>query len=113
MLDGLLNCKIIPVTIASGQTTSSAADLGGYQLVGIQTPAALTSTAITFTAATGAAGTYTAVYDYAGTQYTLTVSTSRWVYLEPVVFAGMRYIKLVGGSSEGADRTINLIVRAV
>lgn len=40
----------IAVTIASGQTVSGAAMLGGACLVGLITPAALTGTAITFQA---------------------------------------------------------------
>lgn len=103
----------VTATIANGQTTSAEIEIpGGKTLVGVITPSAFTSTAITFTAATISGGTFVPLYDES-TAYSLTVSTSRWHAVKPSAFAGLRYIKLVGGSSEGGDRSLTLVVRNV
>jgi hypothetical protein len=102
------------LTIASGGTTSPALDLAalGEQVVGIVTPATLTSTTITFTCcATGT--TFVPLYDSTGTQVSVTVGTSRFIYLSPAIFAGVAQLKLVGGSSEGGDRVISVLTRPV
>ena len=100
-------------TIANGQTTSDEQDLSsGRSIVGVITPGTLTSTTLTFSAATVSGGTYTPVYDE-GSQYSITVGTSRYVALKISVFAGVRYLKIVGGSSEGGTRTITLVMRNV
>lgn len=105
--------QYITVTILSGATTSDEAAMpAGATLIAVGTPAALTSTALTFTAATVSGGTFKAVYDES-TAYSLTVSTSRHVAVKPSVFAGVKFLKVVGGSSEGADRSITLVVRNV
>ena len=105
----------VDVTIANGQTTSGEAALSnGQTLVGVILPAALTSTSMTFTAATAAGGTFVPVYDVGGAAaYSITVGTSRYVPVDPRVFAGIRYLKAVGGSTEGGSRTITLVVRNV
>lgn len=103
----------LTATIASGQTTSPEVDLGGSTLVGLFMPAAFTGTAITFTTAATTGGTFVAVYDSSGNAISATVSTSRYVALSPTTFAGLRFIKLVSGSSEGGNRTITLATRPV
>lgn len=99
--------------IASGQTTSGAIDLVGTALVGLFMPSAFTGTAVTFTAAATLTGTYLAVTDSTGAAVSATVAASKYVALSPTTFAGLRYVKLVSGSSEGADRTITLATRPV
>ena len=100
------------VTIANGATVSNAIDLGEMAIVGIQTPAALTSTAFTFQASSDNV-TYAAVYKVDGTQYTMTVSTSRYHVVPPADLAGIRWLKVVGGSAEGGDRVITVLARHV
>lgn len=104
----------ITVTIAQNGTTSDEAAMpAGATLVAVITPATLQSTALTFTAATISGGTFNAVYDES-TAYSLTVSTSRHIAVKPSVFAGMKFLKVVGGTSEsGGARTITLVVRNV
>lgn len=98
------------VTIASGQTTSQAIDVGEWLIAGIRTPAALTGTTMTFTGATKEAGTYLAIRDSAGTAISVTVSADDHIVIEPQTFAGVQWIKLVSGSSEAADREITLVL---
>ena len=100
------------VTIESSGTTSSARDLNGLgNLVALVTPSALTGTSFTFQASTDGS-TYNAVYNE-GTQYSVTVAASRYVALDPSVFAGAQYVKVVSGSTEAAERTITLVSVAV
>lgn len=105
-------CYDLSVVIASGQTSSGAVDLQGTTLVGIQLPATFTGTALTFTAATAIGGTYQAVYS-SGSAYSVTVAQGKFIALDPSVFAGIRFIKIVSGSSEGGARTLELATRPV
>ncbi len=100
------------VTILSGATTSDALNMEGEQLVAIEIPGAFTGTAITFTVATQGAD-YNAVYDTLGVQYSVTVAANRYIPIPPYIFCGVKYIKLVSGSSEGGNRTIYVITRPV
>lgn len=101
------------VVIASSGTTSGAVDLRGMTLCGFYMPAAFTGTTITFTAATAEAGTYLPVEDGDGASISKTVSASKYVKVDPADFAGIQFLKLVSGSSEGAERTITLAIRQV
>lgn len=100
------------VTIAAAGTTTAAIDIGGYQLVGISTPAALTGTAITLQVSPSIAGTYQAAYNSAGA-ISYTVAASRYVAVTTNDTQGMRFIKLVSGSAEGAERSIVLHLKAM
>ena len=95
--------------IAASGTTSAAVELGRQRIVALQTPAALTGTTITFTACLTADGTFLPVYDDAGTAYSVTVSTSRHIYVDERKLWAAPFIKLVSGSSEAAERTITLM----
>lgn len=100
---------VAKATIASGQTTSGEIDLKGGAMVGIITPSALTSTTMTFTASDKEGGTFVPVYDSEGNQINITVAASQAIALTGVdadALAPWSVIKLVGGSAEGADRTI-------
>jgi hypothetical protein len=101
------------VTISSGTTTSPEIDLGGTDLVGIMLPATMTSTTMTFTAATATGGTYQAVQDGAGNTISKTISGGKYIAIDPTTLHGVRYLKLVSGSSEGADRAITVISRPI
>lgn len=100
------------VTIASGQTVSNAIDLGEMAVVGLITPSAITSTAVTFQASADNV-TYNQVTKVDATVYSVTVSASKHIVIPPADLAGIRWLKVVAGSAEGGDRTIYLTVRAV
>jgi len=99
------------VVIPNGQTTSAAFDIGGFTLVGMILPSALTSTAMKINASDSLAGTYVPVYGPTGTQISYTVAASRYVVIPPTDLQGVNFIELVAGSAEGADRTITLILK--
>lgn len=105
-----VNVHYTTVTIASGQTVSEAVDLHGYSLLGVVTPAALTGSSMTFQGSVDG-NTYNAIYDTSGNQLSMTVAASRFIAIAPTDLASCRYLKLVSGSSEGADRTITLAIR--
>lgn len=100
------------VTIASAGTTSAALDIGGYTIVGMSLPAALTSTAATFHVSSTIAGTYVPVFNTSGA-LSYTVAASRYVLASPNDTYGLRFIKLVVGSAEAAERSIILHLRAM
>lgn len=109
------------VTIPSGTAThSTGLDTGltstkpMTQLVGITFPATMTSSALTITAASTLGGTYTTLTEVGGaSSYSVTVTASRRVPLDPRVFVCAPFIKIVTGSNEGADRTLTLHFREV
>jgi hypothetical protein len=100
----------VSVTIASGQTESGAVDLHGMNLVGIMMPAAFTGTSVTFKGSLDGV-TYNDLYNTDGTALSVTVAADRFILIVPSDFAAVRYLKLVSGSSEGAERTITLACR--
>ncbi len=105
--------RLIGSVTLSGTDASAAIDCTRYQLVGFYTPGTLTSTAITFQASADNS-TYVTVMEVGGAAtYSVTVSTSDYIPLDPRVFAGAQYVKLVPGSSEASARTITYIQRPV
>lgn len=69
-----------------------------------------TNTSLAVYASDSLAGTYDPVEGADGTALTITMATNTWIWLEPIKFAGLKYIRLVG-SAEGGARTLVLIKR--
>ena len=104
----------LTAAIAGGQTTSAEIDLGGGDLCGLFLPAAFTGTTIKILAAPASGGTFVTVQDGAGNDYALPVAAGKYAPVTNLaVVCGLRFVKLVSGSSEGADRSITLAVRPV
>lgn len=101
------------VTVANGQTISSDVDLRGHVVVGVVTPAALTSTSLTFQQKLDGETTWKTIHDREGTAYTVTVAADRFVAIPPGDVAAFRNTRLVMGSAEGGARTIKLVLRAL
>jgi len=94
-------------TIATSGTTSGAVELNGLAVVGLYTPSTFDGTTITFTACDTIDGTYVALATPAsGTTYSITVTASRFYYLDRTIFFGARYIKAVAGSAQTTTDTI-------
>lgn len=106
MLTALLG-GTVTFTIASGQTVSNAIDVREKILVGLQFPT-MTGVALTFQASSDGV-TYVAVLN-PNTPYT--IASDRYLVVPSADLAGVRYIKIVSGSAEGATRTITGIIRA-
>jgi hypothetical protein len=99
--------------IANGATQSSAVDLTNFVLCGMFIPSAFTGTTITFQCSDAAGGTYVNIADGAGNVLTKTVAVSQYIYLDPNIFAGVRFLKITSGSAEGGARSVELVVRAI
>lgn len=98
--------KIPPVlqdaVVANGGTTPTAGtDLGGRLLVGVTIPTGLDGTSLGFAVATELDGTYNTLM-YGGAAVSLTVAASRYVALDPGLFAGVRFVKPVLAAQTGA-----------
>lgn len=105
------------VTVASGGTQSGAVNIltdvsPFYGLVGIVTPDTLTSTTLTIQPSLDGT-TFLTHADYSGVSYTIPIGTNRWIALDPALFAGFPWVRIVTGSAEDAARTFTLVVRAV
>lgn len=103
----------IPVVIASGATASAAVDIVGLSVCGFSLPAAFTGTAITFQTQIPQTTLWQVLYDSTNTAVGATVAQGRNYSLNPANFAAWRYVKIVSGSAEGADRTIYLACRQI
>lgn len=97
------------VTIASGQTVSTAIQLDGMIPIGIIMPAAFTGTAMKFQFSQDDS-TFTALYNVSGNEVSITVGTSRWIGLDKEDFYGAKSMKLVSGSTEAVERTITIVL---
>jgi hypothetical protein len=104
------------VTIADSAATSDAEPigLGGRTIVGIYTPSGLTGTTLTFTVCDTLGGTYVALNDPdTGAALSLVVAASKYYAIDPIIFIGPRYVKVVSGSTESGGDIITLMVAPV
>ncbi len=102
------------IVIATSTTVSPEVDLADYDLVGLITPATFDGTAITFTGAVASGGTFVpvAASNAAATAYTVTTTTSTGTPINPQIFAGFRYIKVITTSAQTTtDTVITLLLR--
>ena len=106
---GALPKAALTVTIANGQTVSTAADLAGASICGVWLPAAFTGTTLTFQASRTVDGTYGAVQGVSLTP----VAAGQFVPVDPTKFYGVRFVKVVSGSAEGAARSVILATRVI
>jgi hypothetical protein len=92
--------------IASGDTASGEVDLGGTVIVGLQIPTAFTGTTLKFSVSTASGGTFQTLTDGAGNDVSKTIASSKYVGIDPTLLRGMRFVKVVSGSTEPAARTV-------
>ena len=97
-----ISFKLIPVTIdvSADDNLSSAAKVGvGQRIVGLQIPASMTSTSITFSVSSDNS-TYRTLRNYTGA-VTLTIgATTAQIALDPADFVGVEWIKVGTGSAD-------------
>lgn len=102
-----------PANIAISTSTSAALNLASsgerVTIVGIETPAALTGTALTFTVSNDDS-TYLPLYDAGGILVTIPVGTSRHIALDPADFMSVGWVKVVSNATESGARVIKLLV---
>jgi hypothetical protein len=104
--------KEVLIDISDNATNSSAAQCDGLLLSGIVFPAAMTGTTITLDFSFNGTTWYDVV-ETDGTEVSYTVSAGNVVRVDPSgwAFASTGFLRIVSGSSEAADRTINLIFK--
>lgn len=110
----LPSAEVVAVVIASGQSLSGAARIGAGQLAAIDLPT-LTDAGLTFQASVDGS-TYREALDSAGVAATLDAGTGGQMRQAPAALLGAPYLKVRSGTSgspvsQGADRTITLVVR--
>ena len=93
-------------TIASGQTTSGEIACGGFDLCGIQMPAALTGTQISFVVSSDGVTFQPLHSSISGTLLTYTVVQGTFSAIDPKDFFGVNYFKIVSNASEAAARSL-------
>ena len=114
------------VTIANGASLSGEADLGSYQLIAIQMPAAWTAAVLTFQGRPGMADDVLAhpnevlqnVYDDSAAEVTCQAAASRYIALTASVLdalTGCGALKVRSGTSgaavnQAAARTLTLVL---
>jgi hypothetical protein len=78
-------------------------------------PATFTGTSVTFETSDSLNGTYAALRDGLGNNVTLTVAQALDISTGNIIkhLLGVRYIKIVSGSTEGAERVIGLVTRVI
>ena len=77
-------------------------------LLGFRIPSAFTGTAVSFKMGIEGADTVCPIYDGASL-VSISVTASRYYYVDPKIFAGCNYIVIVSNAAEGAERTIPLV----
>ena len=102
--------QTLTAAVAASGTTSGAFPVDGYSFGGVQCPASLTSTAMTFTVCDTLAGTYVALVDSSGNAISQKVAASKAFALPSALFS-FKYAKLVCGSAEGAARDFVVTVK--
>lgn len=92
-------------------TTSDAIGLAAITICGFFIPAGWTGTTATFTVCDTIDGTYVPLCDNTGATISYTVAASTYCRVSVQDFAGIRYLKMVGGSSQAANTVVKLAAR--
>jgi len=96
-------------TIANGATVSDSIEPASNELVAAEFPAALTGTSVTFQVSQDDS-TFVVLY-WEGVLVQFTVGVDRGLSWDPAKFAPWRYVKIVSGGAEGAERKIQPLFR--
>lgn len=104
-----INIRTATAAIAGSGTISSPVYTGEYVPVALVMPAAFTGTSVTFQGSADGQ-TYSQIY-VGGSAYTETVAAGKYISLTGSAFAGAEWIRVVSGSSEGADRLVVVVMR--
>jgi hypothetical protein len=101
------------VAIASGQTASAVIDAKGFSLVGVLLPAAFTGTSLTFQASVDGTNFFAVNSTTSGSSLSYTVAQGNYYAIDPTPFYGIRYLKIVSGSSEAANRVLTVALKGI
>lgn len=104
--------QTLDATISNGQTKSNSINMSGTLLKTILLPAAFTGSTLTFEVSEDNS-TFLPYYNINNMPVTIDISTGRAYGLGAIDFYSIKYLKIVSGSAEAAERTIKLIARAI
>jgi hypothetical protein len=104
--------KQVLIDVSEDATNSSGVQCDGLLLSGIQFPATMTGTELTLDFSFDGS-TWVDVVETNNTEVTYTVSPGNVVRVDPSgwAFAAIGFLRVTSGSSEAADRQINLIFK--
>ena len=104
--------KQVLIDVSADASNSTGVQADGLLLSGIVFPGAMTGTAVTFDFSFDGS-TWVDVVETDGTEVSYTVSAGNVVRVDPSgwAFASPGFLRVTSGSSEAADRTINLIFK--
>ncbi len=100
-------------TIPNGTKESGVIALAGYGLIGILFPAAFTSTTLTFEASYDGTTFFPVVTGTGGSALSYTVAQGTYAAIDPKDFQGIPFLKLKGGTNEGADRVLSFSLKGI
>lgn len=101
---------VLTAKVVSGQTVQgTGVDLSGLRNWGILVPTTFDGTTITFATCDTLGGTYVSIYDITNTIVTLPVNSGRY-YDIPGELMGVRFLKIVTGSTQAGSDTDFLII---
>ena len=108
----MIQSKLALIDVSADNNDSLGVKTEGMLLCGVQFPAAMTGSAITFDFSMDNS-TWIDVKETDGTEVSYSVSAGNVVRVDPSgwAFASTGFLRIVSGSSEAADRTINLIFK--
>ena len=111
-----INIAYQTATIAAASSLSGEVDLGAFQLVGINMPAAWTAAALTFQVSTDGGTTWTEMTTSAGAAVSYTVAASQFIAIDPTLWQGVTAVKVRSGTSgtpvaQGAQALLTLVTR--
>lgn len=94
--------EVKTATIANGASLSGAINCGNGTAKVLQAPADQEGTIYTFQSSLDGV-TYGNLYDETGTEYQVTMASSRVIFLDPKVFYGLQYLKIRTGTAASAS----------
>jgi hypothetical protein len=112
----MVEFKVSYMTINVAAGASAAQSIGPTKtIVGLITPASAASTTMTFQASDAIDGTYRELNDINGDPIQIAgiTTTSEHRSLDPSVFAGVSFVKLVPGTTESPARDYILVLRDI
>jgi hypothetical protein len=98
------------VTIANGASASNALDIREFASGMIRLPSAMTGTAFAIHGCDTVDGTFVAIEGTDGNALAMTFAVSTWMTVPEAVF-GASYIKFVSNGTEGAARSLTLMLK--
>ena len=106
------SARVQSVVIPAASTTSEVIVSGGMSLVGIALPAIFTGTALTFSVCDTVDGTFLPLHTTSG-QLSITVAQNRYYAIPQDNFRGVRFFRIISGSTEAAARTLTISLKGL